>query len=95
MMTDAQAVAVIRAVQKVTMNIGAEGGAVSAEGIAAVKAAFGEAAEASITPAANVAAVTTPNATDLATVITLANQLQTTLNAEIAALKTAGLQASA
>lgn len=41
--------------------------------------------------AANVAAVTTANATDLATAEALANQLKTTVNAIIAALQAAGL----
>lgn len=45
--------------------------------------------------AANVAAVATADASDLATAITLANALKVSLNAEIAALKAAGLQASA
>ena len=44
--------------------------------------------------AANVATIATADATDLATVITLANALKVSLNAEIAALKAAGLQAS-
>lgn len=49
----------------------------------------------SFVQAANVAAVVTADAADLATAIALANALKTTLNAEIAALKAAGLQASA
>lgn len=44
--------------------------------------------------AANVAAEATADATDLATVIALANAMKVTLNAEIAALKAASVQAS-
>jgi hypothetical protein len=43
------------------------------------------------TPAADVAAVVTANATDLATAEALANQLKITVNAILANLKTAGL----
>lgn len=44
------------------------------------------------TPANNVAAVATADATDLPTAQALANALKVALNAEIAALKAAGLQ---
>ena len=44
--------------------------------------------------ATNVAAEATADATDLATVIALANAMKVTLNAEIAALKAASVQAS-
>lgn len=43
------------------------------------------------TPAADVAAVATANATDLASAQALANQLKITLNATLVALKAAGL----
>ena len=45
------------------------------------------------TPAAFVAQITTPNATDLATAQALANQLKTTVNSTLTALKNAGLMA--
>lgn len=44
--------------------------------------------------AINVASETTSNASDLATAITLVNALKVKLNAELTALKNAGLQAS-
>lgn len=56
---------------------------------------FSGASDVTFTPAANVAAVATADASDLATAIALANALKTTLNAEIAALKAAGLQLTA
>lgn len=45
----------------------------------------------SVTPAADVAAVSAPNATDLASAETLANANKTAINAILSALKTAGL----
>lgn len=45
------------------------------------------------TPAADVAAVSAPNATDLASAETLANANKAAINATLAALKAAGLMA--
>ena len=56
----------------------------SAELIAALNAAEG------LSPAADVASVSTANATDLASAEALANQLKTTVNAILAALKASG-----
>lgn len=117
-MTDQQAIDLISAIQKVVMNIGAEGGGgqITTDNIAAIKAAFVAATGGAITPAANVVALTDNSggsATSTLALIAsgtpadLAAQgvingvvknaiasLAAKTNAEIAALKAAGLQAT-
>lgn len=60
-----------------------------------VAQAIVEMVESSLSQAAAVADIATPDATDLASAVTLANNNKAKINALLAALRTAGLVASA